>query len=104
MLRRPPRSTLFPYTTLFRSRVLAGAERDHLVPQVSVVLQMTPGSRSRLQVLAVPALLVHVVETEHLDPAVLEVLAQHARSIHPAVGPLGIAAQRRGEQDRKSVV
>src|SRR5256885_7389535 len=32
MIRRPPRSTLFPYTTLFRSRVdpwefLAGAER-----------------------------------------------------------------------------
>src|SRR2546430_13524789 len=27
MIRRPPRSTLFPYTTLFRSRVL---ERCHL--------------------------------------------------------------------------
>src|SRR5258707_3810844 len=28
MIRRPPRSTLFPYTTLFRSRdVLLGAER-----------------------------------------------------------------------------
>src|SRR5438093_5372190 len=26
MIRRPPRSTLFPYTTLFRSR--AGCERD----------------------------------------------------------------------------
>src|SRR5687768_18297918 len=25
MLRRPPRSTLFPYTTLFRSRALPGA-------------------------------------------------------------------------------
>src|SRR2546425_7947592 len=25
MIRRPPRSTLFPYTTLFRSRLLAGA-------------------------------------------------------------------------------
>src|SRR2546422_7829855 len=25
MIRRPPRSTLFPYTTLFRSRVVAGA-------------------------------------------------------------------------------
>src|SRR2546427_7221232 len=25
MIRRPPRSTLFPYTTLFRSLVLAGA-------------------------------------------------------------------------------
>src|SRR3712207_8153683 len=24
MIRRPPRSTLFPYTTLFRSRVLGG--------------------------------------------------------------------------------
>src|SRR5256885_9754329 len=25
MIRRPPRSTLFPYTTLFRSQTLAGA-------------------------------------------------------------------------------
>src|SRR5256886_13702170 len=25
MIRRPPRSTLFPYTTLFRSRVSSGA-------------------------------------------------------------------------------
>src|SRR3989442_6394989 len=25
MIRRPPRSTLFPYTTLFRSRILLGA-------------------------------------------------------------------------------
>src|SRR3712207_3724169 len=25
MIRRPPRSTLFPYTTLFRSRVVVGA-------------------------------------------------------------------------------
>src|SRR2546428_8963917 len=28
MIRRPPRSTLFPYTTLFRSRGLAAAERS----------------------------------------------------------------------------
>src|SRR5258705_5064823 len=27
MIRRPPRSTLFPYTTLFRSRGLAGVGR-----------------------------------------------------------------------------
>src|SRR3712207_8289263 len=27
MIRRPPRSTLFPYTTLFRSRVCAGTRR-----------------------------------------------------------------------------
>src|SRR5256885_12781120 len=28
MIRRPPRSTLFPYTTLFRSRII---ERDHIL-------------------------------------------------------------------------
>src|SRR2546426_6379985 len=40
MIRRPPRSTLFPYTTLFRSRTLNEAERcfeatrDRIVPVV----------------------------------------------------------------------
>src|SRR3712207_7495761 len=29
MIRRPPRSTLFPYTTLFRSRPRRGAAVDH---------------------------------------------------------------------------
>src|ERR1017187_8798226 len=43
MIRRPPRSTLFPYTTLFRSlqrRVLAGlllSARIHLVPVAQLV-------------------------------------------------------------------
>src|SRR2546430_5033503 len=38
MIRRPPRSTLFPYTTLFRSRWL-GQQPDELVrQQVSVLL------------------------------------------------------------------
>src|SRR4051812_49457864 len=30
MIRRPPRSTLFPYTTLFRSPTLVGAGRERL--------------------------------------------------------------------------
>src|SRR2546422_6124516 len=30
MIRRPPRSTLFPYTTLFRSRFRAAAEKGLL--------------------------------------------------------------------------
>src|SRR5256885_11182715 len=33
MIRRPPRSTLFPYTTLFRSRLRADAVRDYLVKE-----------------------------------------------------------------------
>src|SRR2546422_4882239 len=28
MIRRPPRSTLFPYTTLFRSQTLLGEDRE----------------------------------------------------------------------------
>src|SRR2546430_7169972 len=31
MIRRPPRSTLFPYTTLFRSRILDDAVDDAVV-------------------------------------------------------------------------
>src|SRR3712207_9201020 len=31
MIRRPPRSTLFPYTTLFRSDAIARQQRRHIV-------------------------------------------------------------------------
>src|SRR2546422_10032080 len=41
MIRRPPRSTLFPYTTLFRSRgylaMAASRERERLEPRLSAV-------------------------------------------------------------------
>src|SRR5256885_4370922 len=40
MIRRPPRSTLFPYTTLFRSRVLRALLASH------------PGERHLITVLA----------------------------------------------------
>ena len=39
MIRRPPRSTLFPYTTLFRSRSCTGP----LVEQFKDVLTKHPG-------------------------------------------------------------
>src|SRR2546430_11507123 len=32
MIRRPPRSTLFPYTTLFRSGVGSVKKGDHVIP------------------------------------------------------------------------
>src|SRR3989442_11541058 len=34
MIRRPPRSTLFPYTTLFRSQAHPGRRRPHLIQAV----------------------------------------------------------------------
>src|SRR3989442_9862950 len=44
MIRRPPRSTLFPYTTLFRSdglarRLMRGGAQQHAVPGPGGVLQ-----------------------------------------------------------------
>src|SRR3712207_3639064 len=37
MIRRPPRSTLFPYTTLFRSQVLVSERRGDGAPVFAVV-------------------------------------------------------------------
>src|SRR5438067_3893609 len=42
MIRRPPRSTLFPYTTLFRSPALAQAERVEQ-PLRRVLVRAVPG-------------------------------------------------------------
>src|SRR3712207_8470361 len=33
MIRRPPRSTLFPYTTLFRSRASAAETSEEIAPE-----------------------------------------------------------------------
>src|SRR2546430_8828599 len=48
MIRRPPRSTLFPYTTLFRSQqfqaggyqVLVGNDKDYLATRVAYKLNL----------------------------------------------------------------
>src|SRR3712207_7747731 len=51
MIRRPPRSTLFPYTTLFRSEILLSGEfvgalaADH---HVRAVLHHGPGEAHRI--------------------------------------------------------
>src|SRR3712207_6314260 len=52
MIRRPPRSTLFPYTTLFRSRLGAPdavqvADRFHLLKNLMETLQQQVGKESR---------------------------------------------------------
>src|SRR5258707_11585363 len=52
MIRRPPRSTLFPYTTLFRSNTREAYERDGLMMSLPLYLRTfcprksKPSSRS----------------------------------------------------------
>src|SRR3712207_7197873 len=47
MIRRPPRSTLFPYTTLFRSGRGVGAASPVLLREATGFPNPTPAGRSR---------------------------------------------------------
>src|SRR3712207_8920492 len=46
MIRRPPRSTLFPYTTLFRSHKLRKREGGHDPGQLLPTRQLVPAQQS----------------------------------------------------------
>src|SRR2546422_3516847 len=47
MIRRPPRSTLFPYTTLFRSVKLSALNVDALLGQAGLVVECFDNAESR---------------------------------------------------------
>src|SRR2546425_13086225 len=47
MIRRPPRSTLFPYTTLFRSELAAAELRLDDVDLLDVLEARRPGARAQ---------------------------------------------------------
>src|SRR3712207_8478189 len=55
MIRRPPRSTLFPYTTLFRSRAGVGAQVDHLGAGVGLLAAVGDGDGVELARAPLPA-------------------------------------------------
>src|SRR5256885_4441007 len=46
MIRRPPRSTLFPYTTLFRSHALAQIQVQQKIPVIHGVFVLEGGTRA----------------------------------------------------------
>src|SRR5256885_7049563 len=48
MIRRPPRSTLFPYTTLFRSHAVRGGPGEQRAPELLVHRAQPVQRRARL--------------------------------------------------------
>src|SRR5256886_3160673 len=75
MIRRPPRSTLFPYTTLFRSYVTPGSIDDH----------------SHLGVYAAPGTEAESDGNEATNPVTAEVWAEHSFWPQDPQIPLAIA-------------
>src|SRR3712207_7329143 len=80
MIRRPPRSTLFPYTTLFRSDVgvgqlgseaLAAVENDRAVVEGELARQLVDGVPSRVG-------RQHGVEAERQDRKSTRLNSSHA--------------------------
>src|SRR3712207_6957914 len=65
MIRRPPRSTLFPYTTLFRSRRHGMVERP---PRCVQAEGLEDGSRVRALPLLEALIQVHEDADEHMHP------------------------------------
>src|SRR5260370_30597419 len=82
MIRRPPRSTLFPYTTLFRSRV------DIVGPFAA---QLVGGRRGEGLAAGVPAGIVvgvEVIRAHGLTPVTLEFRMPHSPFEHH-IGAVG---------------
>src|SRR5687767_15588592 len=81
MIRRPPRSTLFPYTTLFRSWIREGTPTTPLVPEQPRRRRRFPGlgmrseeHTSELQSLAYLVCRLLLEKKKHAQP-------QHARLV-----------------------
>src|SRR2546426_9430029 len=87
MIRRPPRSTLFPYTTLFRSEVASGRALQ-LDPEGALVRVAGDDQRALDDAVA------HVREVA-LDDA--QPLAQLV-GLHPVVGGAALRAPQRSEE------
>src|SRR5947207_10210094 len=75
MIRRPPRSTLFPYTTLFRSQVLAMAEELHRRADDVVALLDEYGRGDRSEE--------HTSELQSHSDLVCRLLLEKKKKIYP---------------------
>src|SRR2546429_7043574 len=95
MIRRPPRSTLFPYTTLFRSRRRAGGEGHVGDGRVLVRRRSHTGAVRDEQVLRVVALVVGVQHGRDRKSTRLN-------SSHGYISYAAFCLKKKNEQQRRS--
>src|SRR3989442_12716889 len=81
MIRRPPRSTLFPYTTLFRSRVRQGSAVPNEVVALRDYLTIIPRLRELLQGCNAP-LLAQLADELDSCPQVVELIGKALARAH----------------------
>src|SRR3989454_9102710 len=96
MIRRPPRSTLFPYTTLFRSRARRAYPHTLAAPRAARLVRVAVRAHDDLGVLTP---LAHVQHADHLDVLARPYAARaqdaraHVVPDHRVAGPLVAMAQ-----------
>src|SRR2546429_3579088 len=87
MIRRPPRSTLFPYTTLFRSLFLLAqaheiaVRNDGLVPRLGSLQEHVPGDRRQFGI-------VQRLNEQRVNAAERRELARKRRIVAVDAGPV----------------
>src|SRR2546423_10358749 len=94
MIRRPPRSTLFPYTTLFRSAEKASEQGLIVPPPQAPVPEKSPESRSEE----------HTSELQSLAYLVCRLLLEKKKTVQQSPRPslLGVHDLRRAVLPRAS--
>src|SRR2546425_8701673 len=111
MIRRPPRSTLFPYTTLFRSHLSLAGLRD------LTLLETPPKDRSPVLTFIEPwddALIEEAITREldrdgqvyfvHNRVETIDTIAERARTLAPARARLAVAHGQLREADLEAVM
>src|SRR2546422_8280267 len=109
MIRRPPRSTLFPYTTLFRSLVAGVVDREGHVLVERVVVRLGVSGAGEAAALSVRVVVIHHCGERAHGAVEREPVAGGARAVvHPLdlAGSVSAVAGRRTrlEPERREVV
>src|SRR5258708_22053455 len=74
MIRRPPRSTLFPYTTLFRSMIFIIVRSPPPISLLALMIDAVPVTRSRSEE--------HTSELQSPDHLVCRLLLEKKKKLH----------------------